>query len=157
MFPLGIKYSTVINNSKVNSQIVLKFFEGKLNDLLVDEIEVEENRLNFKNNFFNRQGRNHIMGSVDKGYLEISQIPEGLHITYSISLVRTLVVISFMGLFLFLVSKIIYIFLLTYIWIFGGNYLITYIRQKRLFNNLIKSTVGEKILLTTPKNHQGDF
>ena len=140
MFPLKIKYKRILNSNS-NSGQILDQIEKELTRLKIDKTQRSELKINFENSFFNGQGRWHLMAPVDKGYLKLNKNMK--EIEYSFSIVRTLYITSGMALFFVVFSRSFWFGVISFLWLFGMNWIITLIRQN-IFVNKLKSKLNEK-------------
>lgn len=140
MFPLKIKYKRILNSNS-NSGQILDQIEKELTRLKIDKTQRSELKINFENSFFNGQGRWHLMAPVDKGYLKLNKNMK--EIEYSFSIVRTFYITSGMALFFGLFSQSYWFGVISFLWLFGMNWIITLIRQN-IFVNKLKSKLNEK-------------
>lgn len=133
MFPLNIKYKRKLNIDSENNQII-DIIEKELVRLKIDKIERSEFKINFKNSFFNGQGRWHLMAPVDKGYLKLDSSLKKLE--YSFSVIRMFYITLTMSLIFGLISQSYWIGTIFFLWLFGMNWIITLIRQNLYMNKL---------------------
>ncbi|NGX85401.1 hypothetical protein [Aequorivita sp. KMM 9714] len=133
MFPLNIKYKRVLN-SKSDSREIFDKIEKELTRLKIDKIHRSDLKIEFKNSFFNGQGRWHLMAPIDKGYLKLDGNLK--KIEYSFSVVRMFYITSVMALFFGLISQSYWIGIIFFSWLFGMNWIITLIRQNQFANKL---------------------
>src|SRR5690606_28313777 len=102
LFPLNIKYNRKLNKLSESSQI-FDLIEKELIRLKIDKIQRAELKINFKNSFFNGQGRWHLMAPIDKGYLKLDEKSNNLE--YSFSVIRTFYISLAFSLFFGLISQ----------------------------------------------------
>ncbi len=140
MFPLNIKYNRKLNTNSEISQI-FDLIENELIRLKIDKIQRSEFKINFKNSFFNGQGRWHLMAPIDKGCLKLDGKSNNLE--YSFSVIRTFYISLAFSLFFGLISKSYKFGIIIFLWFFGMNLIITLIRQY-IFINKLKSKLTEK-------------
>lgn len=140
MFPLNIKYNRKLNTKSEISQI-FDLIENELIRLKIDKIQRSEFKINFKNSFFNGQGRWHLMAPIDKGYLKLDGKSNNLE--YSFSVIRTFYISLAFSLFFGLISQSYKFGIIIFLWFFGMNLIITLIRQN-VFINKLKNKLSEK-------------
>ncbi|MBU3027903.1 hypothetical protein [Zobellia galactanivorans] len=140
MFPLNIKYNRKLNKLSESNQI-LDLIEKELIRLKIDKIQRSELKINFKNSFFNGQGRWHLMAPIDKGYLKLDGKSNNLE--YSFSVIRTFYISLAFSLLFGLISQSYKFGIIIFLWFFGMNWIITLIRQN-LFMNRLKSKIIER-------------
>ena len=153
MFPFNIKYKRILN-SKADSRQIFDEIEKELKRLKVDKIQRSHLKIEFENSFFNGQGRSHLMAPVDKGYLKLDNNLKNLE--YSLSVVRTFYITTAMALFFGLISQSYWIGIISFLWFFGMNWIITLIRHNR-FANKLRRMLSEKKLHTIAHNKNGEF
>ncbi len=143
MFPIIVKH--VCNIKYIKPELANGYITAiglELKNLKVDKIIIEGARIDFKNYIFNGQGRNHLMSGVDKGYFELDIYSQKL--TYSYSTLRmfwvTLVMSIFFGCLFYSVSGFIGGGLLAFLWLYGMNWVLSYIRH-RVFLNIIANKI----------------
>ena len=134
MFPLNIKYKRKLNSNSDSGQIFDQI-EKELIRLKIDKIQRSDLKIKFENSIFNGQGNWHLMASVDKGYLKLNRNLKELE--YSFSVTRTFYITSAMALFLGLMSQSYWFGIISFLWLFGMNWIITLIRQNLFLNKLI--------------------
>ncbi len=140
MFPLNIKYRRELNSNSKSSQI-FDLIEKELTRLKIDKIQRSELKIDFKNSFFNGQGRWHLMAPVDKGYLKLDR--ELRKLEYSFSVIRTFYISLAFSLIFGLISQSYRFGIIIFLWFFGMNLIITLIRQN-VFMNKLKNKLTEK-------------
>lgn len=132
-----------LTQEKVNR--LLPFLDEELKNLKVDIRRIDGHKLFFKNNFFNGQGRNHLMAPVDSGEI-FFDINTG-KFCYKISVTRMFLILCVMCVFFILVlwnaPRFIPVSLV--IWLIGINMIIARIRHgifasklKKLISTFIK-------------------
>ncbi|MFC6096450.1 hypothetical protein ACFPVY_07300 [Flavobacterium qiangtangense] len=134
MFAINIKYKRSKTFSSETKQY-LDLIEKKLIRLKVDKIDLSPSKIHFKNSFFNGQGSNHLMATVDKGYFNIdSELKE---LQYSFSVTRMFYITLSMSIFLGLISQSYLATIFFFLFLFGTILAITLIRHKMFLNKLI--------------------
>ena len=134
MFAINIKYKRSKTFSAPTKQY-LDLIEKELIQLKVDKIDHFPSKIHFQNSFFNGQGSNHLMATVDKGYFNIDS--EFRELEYSFSVTRMFYITSSMSIFLGLVSQSYLATIFFFLFLFGMNLAITLIRHKMFLNKLI--------------------
>ena len=135
MFPLKIKFQRELIVD-IESKKIFDIIEKELIRLKIDEIELYDSQINFKNSLFNGQGRWHLMAPIDKGYFKLNKTLGTLE--YSISVIRMFYITLSMSFFFGLISKSYWIGLFCFLWLFGMNMILTLIRHNKFMNKLKK-------------------
>ena len=135
MFPLKIKFQRELIVD-IESKKIFDIIEKELIRLKIDEIELYDSQINFKNSLFNGQGRWHLMAPIDKGYFKLNKTLGTLE--YSISVIRMFNITLSMSFFFGLISKSYWIGLFCFLWLFGMNMILTLIRHNKFMNKLKK-------------------
>lgn len=133
MFPFNIKYHRKLN-ANFEKEKIFDEIEKELIRLKIDKIRRSDLEINFKNSFFNGQGRWHLMAPIDKGYLKLNRTSRKLE--YSFSIIRMFYITFGMSLFFGLISQSYWIGIIFFLWLFGMNWIITLIRQNSYMNKL---------------------
>jgi len=84
MFAINIKYKRSKTVS-IETKQYLDLIEKELIRLKVDKIDHSPSKIHFKNSFFNGQGSNHLMATVDKGYFNIDSELRELEYSFSVT------------------------------------------------------------------------
>lgn len=139
--PLNIKYKRKLNTDSEINQII-DIIENELVRLKIDKIERSDFKINFKNSFFNGQGRWHLMAPIDKGYLKLDSNFNNLE--YSFSVIRMFCISLIVSLFFGLIAQSYWIATIFFLWFFGMNWIITLIRQNLFIDKLQKILTDNK-------------
>lgn len=137
MFPFTITQERTLGKiNNLESTILIEALKKELIRLKIDRFEYNDVEIDFKNPFFNGQGRNHLMSPVDKGSFKIDKHSD--RFIYSYSLLRMFYITTGMSVFVGLMSRNVSIFLLFFLVLFGVNWFITLIRHMLFMNRLKK-------------------
>jgi hypothetical protein len=137
MFPLRIKLTKRVHLAGVGwPSEDFKVIISELQNLKVDKIEVEGTRIKFENYLFNKQGRTHLMATVDSGYFDHSNTGQSL--IYQFSTRRLFFITLSMSLFFGLLSWSIGVALFFFAWLYGMNLIIALIRHKLFLKRLVR-------------------
>jgi hypothetical protein len=137
MFPVTITYSDASWLPEESVDSVSSTIQEELEVLKVSYVQSAFQKVSFRNSFFNgQQGRTHLMATVDSGtfFLDV----QSRTLRYTLSLRRTLGFSIIAGVLFALVSGAIAVGIIAFLWFFGLNWIITYIRHKRFFNRIIR-------------------
>jgi hypothetical protein len=133
IFPLEIQHTIHLfhSESSERAEMITDLIVEEFKKLKIDEFERNLHVTRFKNHFFNDQGRNHIFAIIDGGSIEC--LPDKVVLRFSTKRGTLIVLImtSFMG----LVAGP-EIGLGAFMWLYGMNIIIFYIRSSLLVNRL---------------------
>jgi hypothetical protein len=135
MFPVTITYSDTFCFPEENVYSVSSTIRKELETLKVSYVESASQMVAFRNSFFNgQQSRTHLMATVDSGtfFLDV----QSRTLRYTLSMKRTLGLSIIAGVFFSLVSGAVGVGIIAFLWFFGLNWIITYIRHKHFFNRI---------------------
>lgn len=137
MFPFTITLERSLGNSrKVESTILIEELRKELIRLEIYTFEYNDVEIDFKNNMFNGQGRNHLMKSIDKGSFTIDKRSD--RFIYSYSMLRMICILAVMSVVIGVASRDVSFALIGFAFILGLNWSITFIRQILFMNRLKK-------------------
>lgn len=137
IFPFAILYRIKISNVQpLEQEGLFDTIITELKRLKVDKITQAGENILFQNSFFNGQGRNHLMASIDSGAFIFHKSSREL--VYKFSMLRMLVIAVGFAIFLGIVSQDRFIFYLMATWLAGFNWLLCILRQKIFFKCLAK-------------------
>jgi hypothetical protein len=144
MFPLTIKLQRDLYFGEMNlHDNILKFISDKLIELELDEVKVDGDRVKFKNRFFNRQGRWHLMATIDSGYFDYNSVRKTL--IYEFSTTRAFLVILVISIFFGTISGSIGMAVFIFLWLYGMNWIICIVRHTRFLNELISEMRSQNV------------
>jgi len=130
-----------LSYTNLPSEVILSAIEAELTRQKVNAIEIQGNVLRFENALFNKQGRQQLMASVDKGFFQVELNKQQLVYNYSTILMMWITLA--MSLFFALVSQKLILGLVCFCWLFGMNWVITLVRNRYFMKKLIKKIIPE--------------
>ena len=137
MFPLSIKLRRKVHLDGVElSSGDVRVILGELEKLKIDKIRIVGTHIKFENYLFNRQGRTHLMATVDCGYFEYSNTARSL--IYQFSTRRLFFIVLIMCLFFGLIARSTGVALFFFAWLYGMNFIITIIRHRSFLKRLAR-------------------
>jgi hypothetical protein len=128
-----------IPSQNITSEVILCAISTELNRLEVNKVEITGNLLSFKNALFNEQGGNHLMALVNKGYFKVDIDQNRL--IYNYSTIRMMLITLAMSEFFALISQTISIGIVAFGWLFGINWVITWIRHRLFMKRLLRRII----------------
>ena len=131
---IHFKRQLSVDNSKY-FDCIFQSIQEKLSLLNVNQINFKNNRIDFKNSFFNGQGNWHLIATVDKAYFDYNKVTSVM--TYSISTLRVFVFAFVASCIFALLDSSVYTGLFAFLWLYGMNWIISTIRHNRFFNKLM--------------------
>ena len=137
---LYIEYKRELNIYS-DSRKIIDAIEKELTRLKVDKIETADLEIDFRNSFFNRQSRIHLMAPIDKGNFKINEDLQMLE--YSFSIDRMFYIALAMSIIFGLITQSYLAGIMSFLVLFGMNLIITLIRQN-FFLNKLKRRLAEK-------------
>ena len=137
MFPLSIKLRRRIHlEGEELASGDVRVILAELEKLKVDKIRIEGTYIKFENHLFNKQGRTHLMATVDCGHFEYSNHPRSL--IYQFSTKRMFFIALIMCLFFGLIAWSIGVVLFFFAWLYGMNFIIAIIRHRSFLKRLAR-------------------
>lgn len=124
----------------------LSRLEAALKDERPSELERHGLELRFHANMFRSVTKSNLLNPVDRGSLVVSEIPDGLRVSYDLSFRRTFVVVTVICLGTFLLKgawpkphwrDLLPTLLFVWAWLFGASYLIAAVRFRRFIRRVL--------------------